>query len=74
MWADFRGRLSTCEYRTRLSIWSKTSSKISHRAVAEVAASREVIMEEEGIEEGVGQEELVEEGEAEVESVKCAPI
>ena len=71
MWADFGGRSNICEYRTRLSSSSKTNSKISHQAVAEVAVFREAIMEEEETEEEVGQEELVEEAEAEVEGLDC---
>lgn len=74
MYANFDARSNTCEYRMRSSIWSRTNSRTSHRVVAEVAAFREVIMEEEEIEEGVGQEALVGEAEAEVESVNYAPI
>ena len=74
MCPNFGARSNTCEYRTRSSIWSRTSSRTSHRVVAEVAVFREAIMEEEETEEGVGQEALVGEAEAEVEGVNCAPI
>lgn len=72
MCANVGGRSNTCAYRTRLLIWSKTNSKISYQAVAEVAVFREAIMEEEETEEEVGQE-VVGEEEAEVEGVDCAP-
>ena len=74
VWANVGVRSNTYAYQMRLSIWSKINSKTSHRLVAEVAVSREAIMEEEETEEGVGQEALVGEEGAEVERVKYAPI
>ena len=68
-WANFGARSNICEYRTRSSTWSKINSRTSHRVVAEVAVSREVIMEEEATEEGAGLEELADEAEAEAEIV-----
>lgn len=73
MWADFGGRSNIYEYRTKSLTWLRSNSRINHRVVAEVAVSREAIMEEGETEAGVGHEELVEEEEVEVESELCPP-
>ena len=68
-------RSSTYEFLMRLSIWSRTSNKISLPVAAVVAACNEEITEEEEIgeeaEEGV---ELVAEVEGEVERLKDSDL